>query len=621
MFMSKAARPLEDRPILSFRAFLSRALYETPHSVQIRRHPKVILSSNAKLLNPGKRTSQPHFTNAKQGFDERELSLSSKECANGKFSESLGNTMIASTRRWFKRNQTNFAVGVGVVGAGYVAGQYVLSKIAETRQRMAEDRIAKENLRRRFQQNQEDCTITVLALLPTATENILEALPVEEITQDLQRKKAERLGKSVAIPGAATPVTSSAPSSATEDDRNSLPSLQTDSYIHASHMTASSADAEQSESSRPTRSRVQLWNDLKISSVTRALTLLYTLSLLTLFTRIQLNLLGRLNYLASVMSMASRSPQDLTISLENHDDDNAEHDLGNDFDTNRMFLTFSWWLLHRGWRDVMGKVNTAVKVVFGPLNPKDDVPLEKLSMLILEVRRQVEGSTFEERRSHKWLPYLLPDRDQEDTVLRESGMLKSFPSAEPSSLLSPPSPRPSSSPPIQALSSSVTPTLRRLLDETSDLIDSPPFTQILTLLLDTTFSYLVDHQIRTDAYKLPDPSSAPRIQEVPNLDLGFAGAKLASVLAVMTKQAHAIGNGVPNRYAQVIEETKDLEAFAAVIYSSHQEWEALGNSGYSGAQETRRTEVRTSENQEQKVGTVDAVTGTFEKVWGKITGQ
>lgn len=52
--------------------------------------------------------------------------------------------MVASTRQWLRRNRTNFAIGAGVVGAGYVAGQYVLSKIAETRQRMAEDRVAKE---------------------------------------------------------------------------------------------------------------------------------------------------------------------------------------------------------------------------------------------------------------------------------------------------------------------------------------------------------------------------------------------------------------------------------------------------------------------------------------------
>ena len=52
--------------------------------------------------------------------------------------------MIASTRAWFRRNRTNFAIGAGAIGAGYVVSQYVLGKITETRQRMSDDRIAKE---------------------------------------------------------------------------------------------------------------------------------------------------------------------------------------------------------------------------------------------------------------------------------------------------------------------------------------------------------------------------------------------------------------------------------------------------------------------------------------------
>lgn len=216
-------------------------------------------------------------------------------------------------------------------------------------------------------------------------------------------------------------------------------------------------------------------------------------------------------------------------------------------------------------------------------------------------------------RSHKWLPYLLPPLDEEDHVLRESGMLKSSSAAQSASIPSPPSSsaQPSSNHP--SASSPSTP-LRRLLDETSDLIDSPPFTQILTLLLDTTFSHLTDHQIRTDAYKLPSPSSAiPRVQELPDLDLGLAKAKLANILAVLTRQAHAIGNGVPNRYAQAIEGVKELEAFAAVIYSSHFEFEALGNGGDGGTRGTG--EVRAEK------GLVDAATGMFDSVWGRITGQ
>lgn len=255
------------------------------------------------------------------------------------------------------------------------------------------------SLRRRFQQNQEDCTITVLALLPTATENVLDALPVEQITQDLQQKKAERLGRSTASLDSAAPIPSTGPSSVTDDDDGkSLASLQTESYVHASQMAASSVSNGESGTARPMKSKAQLWNDLKISSITRAFTLLYTLSLLTLLTRIQLNLLGRKNYLSSVVSTASHPPQDPTISLENRDDDNAEQVYGNDFQTNRKFLTFSWWLLHRGWRDVKEKVATAVGTVFGPLNPREEIPLEKLSALILEVRMRVEGATPEERR-------------------------------------------------------------------------------------------------------------------------------------------------------------------------------------------------------------------------------
>ena len=52
--------------------------------------------------------------------------------------------MIQSARNWFKRNRTNFAIGAGVLGAGYLATQYALNKLTETRQRMSEERIAKD---------------------------------------------------------------------------------------------------------------------------------------------------------------------------------------------------------------------------------------------------------------------------------------------------------------------------------------------------------------------------------------------------------------------------------------------------------------------------------------------
>lgn len=52
--------------------------------------------------------------------------------------------MIKVTRNWLRRNRTNIAIGAGLLGAGYLAAQYVLSKVRETRERLGDDRIARE---------------------------------------------------------------------------------------------------------------------------------------------------------------------------------------------------------------------------------------------------------------------------------------------------------------------------------------------------------------------------------------------------------------------------------------------------------------------------------------------
>lgn len=224
----------------------------------------------------------------------------------------------------------------------------------------------------------------------------------------------------------------------------------------------------------------------------------------------------------------------------------------------------------------MQRVQAAVKDVFGPVNPREDITLERLSHLILDVRKKVEGSTETERREHKWLTYLLPPRDQEDFVLQESGM---------DAMNSPTQQR---NDPLeeqhQPSSPSSNPSLRRLLDETSDLIDSPTFTHVLTLLLNATFSHLIDQRIAAEAFKVVPATTPSRIEE---LD---AKCKVAQTLAVFCRQAHVIAAGsseadelaavtseagTANEYLAKIDAVRDLEGFAAVIYSSNFEFEAV----------------------------------------------
>jgi len=176
---------------------------------------------------------------------------------------------------------------------------------------------------------------------------------------------------------------------------------------------------------------------------------------------------------------------------------------------------------------------------------------------------------------------------------------------------------------ISASSSGITP-LRRLLDETSDLIDSPPFSHVLTLLLDAGYSTLVDQKIAQQAFKIPPTSeipdlNSPRITEV----VDVKHVKLPVVLAILTRQAHSIGNGVPNEYLQSMEQVRDLEAFAAVVYSSNWESEISPMNEDGGAVFTQKDDPAGPEvapkgettGEENMVDVASA--STFESAWGK----
>ena len=118
------------------------------------------------------------------------------------------------------------------------------------------------SLRRRFQQNQEDCTITVLELLPTAAENVVEALSAERISKEIQQKKIERTGKNAATSDTAPSDFSSGTPSVAEEDGKSMTSFQSESYVHASQMGNSNSSLN---GDRSQRTKAQLWSDLKIT--------------------------------------------------------------------------------------------------------------------------------------------------------------------------------------------------------------------------------------------------------------------------------------------------------------------------------------------------------------------
>lgn len=351
------------------------------------------------------------------------------------------------------------------------------------------------------------------------------------------------------------------------------------------------------------------------AALTRAYTLVYVLALLTMLTRVQLNLLGRRSYLSSVISLATGTAQS-TINLENNDDveenENPEQQVyGSDFDTNRKYLTFSWWLLNRGWEELGRRVEEAVREVFGHLSPRDLLSFDTFSQLTLEVRKKMEGQREGESKGARWLPFLLPPKDMEAFVLRESGVLGDSATAETQT---------------GTPTSASTISLRHLLDETSDLVESPAFTHVLTQILDASFSVLLNNKVLPGAFDLPTRSTVSDNE-------GEQRAKLVllpKILSVLTRQAHVIGHGMPNEYLQEMERVRDLEAFAAVVYSSNWENEIhheglmaeAAEGVLSPSQETKPSQKMSTLGDESVVMVENQPSqGSFESTWEKYQGS
>lgn len=103
------------------------------------------------------------------------------------------------------------------------------------------------------------------------------------------------------------------------------------------------------------------------------------MTLLSLFTHIQLSIIGRSKYIQSVLGQArdekerERLQDSLSItsllwnsgSLESQDPDDDLQDVEPiTEETERKYLTLSWWILNVGWKDVGERVRRAVEEVF-----------------------------------------------------------------------------------------------------------------------------------------------------------------------------------------------------------------------------------------------------------------
>jgi len=497
--------------------------------------------------------------------------------------------MIASVSNFVNRRRRGLTVFASVAGGAYFLTSYARQRFTDMTERSITDRAAKENLRRRFHQNQEDCAFTLIALLPVLSKQVLEELDVEALTAELQRRAEEtKKGKAKA----AAALQSSQTDATLAESTTSLPDAVTasgnvlvnggagmnghrtptemDQETEAaaavplpdeagqgqegqiqkeSHMNGEALQpaAEITPSDTPVdpRSKAELWHATKILAFQRTVTSLYLLSLLILQTHVQLNLLGRHNYISSVYEQAWASatsskpsdPFDLIDepSLEEARLDRPEQ--GVDATTEQQYLTFTWWFLQRGWKYIDARVKEATEEVLESVSLKTALSAQDLNKLLREIRRKVEYEATGAVRSFS--AALFPQTaEQERETIVESGM-------------------------ASRTDGRVSSSLRVLLNETQDFLDSPDCSIVLRSCLDRAFVVLSSSISHLFIDNEQQASAGLRIEELQEKKV-----RLAAILPALATSTHAILNGVPNEYAEALADNRELLEFSAVVYSN-----------------------------------------------------
>ncbi|KAG1778302.1 Peroxin-3 [Suillus placidus] len=544
--------------------------------------------------------------------------------------------MFDAARKYvYDRRRGLFETSVVLCGA-YAVSRYVNERLEEVKEKVVRRRAAREALRRRFQSTHDDACFTIMALVPTLAEQILEEMDVESLTNELQSlSRTSRPRSRFRQPeshsesevGSASDVHSDAGSasllsySGIDGETSSNMAASTGSWVDrfstsSSHRSASEqlqqphdfltsagsqlsdsittassslsynpgaplhesrASMSPSMSEGSTRTKAQLWKEVKILTLTRTLTTLYTTTLLSLLTSIQLALLARERYVTSVLSteraerireaaptlsgLIFREAVSRVVDVEAiwpawsaGQEDWDEEVEGVSEETEMRFLTLSWWILHVGWKDVAARVRGSVESVFEEVSLKTKLSPSELHVLILDVRRRVERDGTGDNRASipgRFLGSLLPPTPETTAhVLAQGGALPQFND----------------------------PTFSSLLSQTRAYLAGPDFTYALSAALDRATVVLVEG-LRAKVFVDLNTTNVPEGLSATNpIDLtGEEETKeeikirLAGLLPGLARWSQLALNAVPNELVDNVMAVRELGALEAIVMSDYED--------------------------------------------------
>ncbi|KAL6949973.1 hypothetical protein ACO0QE_000642 [Hanseniaspora vineae] len=286
--------------------------------------------------------------------------------------------------------------------------------------KIQQKKFVKEQIKRKFQQTQQDALYTVYELIPVIGLVLNNKLDLDELVYRLKNSK-----------------------------NNNTASLEESGSSH-----------EEVEAKK--MNKTELWNELKLQSITKLCCTIYTLSSLLLLTRIQLNILSRREYVLNNLKEQKLKAQEEaryqnqgvvewisswifpTLDLNNKSGKNTNKDSNNqgkndvkdsqygeiteeeiNYCNEQAFLSLSWWLLNRGYLVYHKIIEDEVRLKFQDLQPSDSLSIEdfslKVSQILFKTNENILSSSFKDDKTSPLLSVFYPSsNDAEKHTLQQA---------------------------------------------------------------------------------------------------------------------------------------------------------------------------------------------------------
>lgn len=433
--------------------------------------------------------------------------------------------MAASNNRrsLFQRNRGKLMFTVFSAAALFTTGSIVIYLVKQwlyrQQQRISEERFAREQIRRRFIQTQEASLGTVSQLNPVLAIVLNnDNLNIDALFDELKNKKKRNGQDHEGVEG----------------------------------------------STAPSKTKAELWDELKINSLVKLVTIIYTVSSLFMLTRLQLNMLARREYLETAITMDREKKTAATTQSgimsylgswwtgnsaeDSTTPDNNPISMKSDkvtYTNEQAFLSLSWWLLNEGYKKYQTLAQKYVSEEFGPINPTDKLSVlefnERLSAVFQAINRNllVTGEDGVNLQGT-----LLPADPELYSVLQQSLDTEALLILQEDDIV-----------------------LRRLIHETSQYIESTASTVVLERLMNRSYQYSmsrIDDTIQSRTPKSGDSDVEEKATATYQMALLSIVVKDTCRLLLSSSPADGPGND----FLRTLDCTEEMNDLSSSVYSN-----------------------------------------------------